>query len=47
MSAQQKVEKITHLQAQLRNPKLFEFSLRNSMTIQQFYNRRINRYSSL
>lgn len=44
MSQQQKAEKITHLQNQLQSPKMFEFPIQNSLAIQRFYNRAINRY---
>ena len=44
MKQQQLVEKITHLEAQLTRLESFEFNIRNTRAIADFFTRRINGY---
>ena len=44
MEQQQLVEKITHLESQLKRLEQFEFSIRSTFAIASFLTRRINRY---
>ncbi len=46
MSTEQKVEKTAHLIAQLKSRKIFDFPIQNSRAITNYYNRRLNHYST-
>jgi len=45
MSQQQLVEKITHLENQLKQLESLEFGIRNTLEFKKFYEKRINHYS--
>ncbi len=46
MSQEQLVEKITHLENQIKGLENFELGIKNTLRTLAFYTRRINKYNS-
>jgi len=47
MSPEKLVKKITHLEAQIKKLKSFEFGIQNTLTLAAYYTKRINKYQSI